>query len=120
MSINFKEMSDDRIIDLVGQGIGSSNNTAALLEMQRRATEVQKELIEAVNDLDQNMRTSSKQLVETESRQTVQTETLVTLAEETSKQTDKLIVLTKWIIALTIILGALAGAQLWAMLVKGA
>jgi len=41
---------------------------------------------------------------------------LVTLAEQTSQQTERLIRLTRWIIGLTILLGAIAVLQLWAML----
>jgi hypothetical protein len=49
-----------------------------------------------------------------------QTSRLIRLAEETSVQTAQLIVLTKWIIGLTVILGAIAAVQLWAMLKGGA
>jgi hypothetical protein len=41
-----------------------------------------------------------------------QTSRLISLAEETSRQTNKLIVLTKWIIGLTVILGIIASLQL--------
>lgn len=45
---------------------------------------------------------------------------LVTLSEETSKQTHTLIVLTRWIIVLTVVLGVIAMVQLWVMLKGGA
>jgi hypothetical protein len=41
-------------------------------------------------------------------------------SEESGRQADRMIHLTWWIIALTIVIGFIAGLQLWAMLVKGA
>jgi hypothetical protein len=75
---------------------------------------------ETIAAFDENMRAGSERIVATEKRPSDQTDVLVRLAGETSKQTDQLITLTKWIIGLTVILGAIAAAQLWAMLVKGA
>jgi len=103
MSTDFSHMTDAEVIDFVQKGIGAGGNTGAVLEMQRRSTQVQGRLIEAVSEFDRNMRGTSNRLV--------------ALAEETSKQTNTLVLLTKLIIALTVVLGVIAALQLVAMFV---
>ena len=93
---DFSAMSDEALIELVSKGIGPSNTGAASMEMQRR-------LLVAIHQFNQ------------QSNQ--QTDGLIALANASGRQSDTMIRLTQWIIALTVILGFLAALQLWAMLV---
>ena len=49
-----------------------------------------------------------------------QTQALIDLVRESGSQNATMIRLTRWIIGLTIVLGIVAGLQLWAMLKGGA
>jgi hypothetical protein len=110
--MSLKDMSEDEMIALVQKGTGSNHQTAAILELQKRAAIVQRDLIGAIREFDHSMREASKGQAE-------QTKKLVALTEDTSTQTDTLVVLTKWIIGLTILLGLIALGQLWAALQGG-
>jgi hypothetical protein len=105
-------MNEDEIIALVQRGTGPNHQTAAILELQKRAAIVQRDLIGAIVDFDRSMHEASRTQAE-------QTTELVALTKDTSTQTDKLVLLTKWIIGLTIVLGLIALGQLWAALQGG-
>jgi hypothetical protein len=94
----FREMSDEDIIDLISQGIGPSRSSAALAEMERRA---------AVAISDAVRRTQQ------------QTSRLVELSGTAGRQTTTMIRLTWAIVGLTVVLGFIAGLQLWVMLKAG-
>lgn len=98
----WREATDEYLTGVAARAYGQLAETAAspaLIESQRRLTESIKTFNSAA---------------------TAQVAELVTLSTEAGRQATTMIRLTWAIIALTVVLGIIAGAQLWAMWVKGA
>jgi hypothetical protein len=57
MSIKFKDMPNEKLIELVGEGIGSPNSTSASMELQRR---LNISLCQSITTLDTHIQKQSK------------------------------------------------------------
>ena len=84
------------------------------------AAELQRRLLLAVREFNAQSREQTNALLQTNTAAASQVTELVRLTTEAGRQGDKIIRLTWAVAGLTVVLGIIAGLQLWAMLVKGA
>lgn len=129
---SWREPTDEYLIgfSLQSWGTDAANQTAAVLEMQRRlkasidALTTKTAAIAAEQLQAHREHTAAILAFDAASREfnaaaKVRTAELIKLSRESGRQADTMIRLTQWIIALTIILGIVAVLQLWAMFMKG-